>query len=159
MSTKTTLYVRFSRCCLLLLWMVGVITLELDFQQLKNCSNSINNHIDLANKTWNSCCHTFTNKLHHTSNVHYGELHADLQVFWCWCRHTTLNATIFTNFLTPKAKLTIVIKQRTYHDAPTTDREIESPIPRDAHINGEVWSRNLTRRWQFFKQNSLAEGV
>lgn len=64
--------------------------------------------------------------------------------------HTSLNATMLKNLLTPKAKLTIVRKQRTYHDAPTTDREIESPIPRDAHMNGEVWSKNLTRRGQFF---------
>ena len=32
----------------------------------------------------------------------------------------------------------------TYHAAPTTDREIEIPTPRHAHIYGEVSPRNLS---------------
>lgn len=93
----------------------------------------------------------FINTYHHFSNVHYCEQRSEPQVFCCWCRHTALNATIFKNLITPKAKWAIVRKQRPYHDAPTTDREIESPIPRDAHMKGEVWSKNLTRRGQFFQ--------
>lgn len=34
-------------------------------------------------------------------------------------------------------------KQRTYQAAPTTDREIASPIPREAHMKGDVSSKNL----------------
>ena len=31
----------------------------------------------------------------------------------------------------------------TYHAAPTTDKEMARPIPRSAHINGDVASKNL----------------
>lgn len=31
----------------------------------------------------------------------------------------------------------------TYHAAPTTDKEMARPIPRSAHINGDVDSKNL----------------
>lgn len=34
-------------------------------------------------------------------------------------------------------------KRRTYQAAPTTDREIASPIPREAHMKGDVSSKNL----------------
>ena len=37
-----------------------------------------------------------------------------------------------------------VERLRTHHAAPTTDRDIASPMPRDPHINGEVLSKNLT---------------